>query len=160
MIANIVHISLNARGGGERLAVATIKALASMGIDVELETFERPDFQLIHKAYGESIENDIKKIRTLKMLQVRPANHNWDIIVNTHGDMLPFFQPCFSKSNAITYCHFPIAKYLIDCNDQDYTNLLQNLSLSCIEHSFNKDYFQAAKNAYNKMILNSTVLKN
>lgn len=151
---------MNARGGGERLAVATIKALASMGIDVELETFERPDFQLIHKAYGESIENDIKKIRTLKMLQVRPANHNWHIIVNTHGDMLPFFQPCFSKSNAITYCHFPIAKYLIDCNDQDYTNLLQNLSLSCIEHSFNKDYFQAAKNAYNKMILNSTVLTN
>ena len=69
MIANIVHISLNARGGGERLAVATIKAISSMGIDVELSTLEKPDMKLIHDAYGTNIEADLKKIRTLNIFQ-------------------------------------------------------------------------------------------
>ncbi|HEU0143890.1 MAG TPA: hypothetical protein VFQ47_03815, partial [Nitrososphaera sp.] len=69
LIANIVHISLNARGGGERLAVATIKAISSMGIGVELSTVEKPDMALIHDAYGTSVSEDIKKIRTLNILQ-------------------------------------------------------------------------------------------
>ena len=62
LIANIVHISLNARGGAERLAISTIKALSSMGIDIELHTYEKPDLPLIRQTYGESIEKDVKKI--------------------------------------------------------------------------------------------------
>ena len=69
MIANIVHISLNARGGGERLAVATIKAISSMGMDVELSTIEKPDMALIRNAYGTGIDGDVKKIRTLNILE-------------------------------------------------------------------------------------------
>ncbi|MDQ3807469.1 MAG: hypothetical protein M3298_04800 [Thermoproteota archaeon] len=69
MIANVVHISLNARGGGERLAVATIKAISSMGIDVELSTVEKPDIPLIEDAYGTSLDEDIRKVRTLNILQ-------------------------------------------------------------------------------------------
>ena len=61
LIANVAHISLNARGGGERLAVATIKAISSMGIGVELSTVEKPDMALIHNAYGTSIAGDLKK---------------------------------------------------------------------------------------------------
>ncbi|HEX7033591.1 MAG TPA: hypothetical protein VF172_11385, partial [Nitrososphaera sp.] len=67
MIANVVHISLNARGGGERLAVTTIKALSAMGIQVELATVEKPNMALIRDAYGISIEHDLKRVKTLSL---------------------------------------------------------------------------------------------
>jgi hypothetical protein len=118
LIANVAHISLNARGGGERLAVATIKAISSMGMDVELSTMEKPDLALIHNAYGTRIDGDVKKIRTLNILQ-RYSPRGYSVTVNTHGDMLPFYHKDFTKKNAITYCHYPIASYLIDCGDPD-----------------------------------------
>jgi glycosyltransferase involved in cell wall biosynthesis len=159
LIANIVHISLNARGGGERLAVATIKAISSMGIDVELSTLEKPDMQLIYDAYGTSIEADLKKIRTLNIFQkYRPRNCN--VTVNTHGDMLPFYHNDFNKKNAITYCHYPIASHLIDCGDPDYSAALQNMCLLGMTPSLQYRYFNAARTAYIKMMVNSTVLTN
>jgi glycosyltransferase involved in cell wall biosynthesis len=159
LIANIVHISLNARGGGERLAVATIKAISSMGIDVELSTLEKPDMQLIHDAYGTSIEADLKKIRTLNIFQkYRPRNCN--VTVNTHGDMLPFYHNDFNKKNAITYCHYPIASHLIDCGDPDYSAALQNMCLLGMTPSLQNTYYNAARTAYIKMMVNSTVLTN
>ncbi|MDP8887771.1 MAG: hypothetical protein M3M91_08250, partial [Thermoproteota archaeon] len=159
MIANIVHISLNARGGGERLAVATIKAISSMGIDVELSTLEKPDMQLIHDAYGTSIEADLKKIRTLNIFQkYRPRNCN--VTVNTHGDMLPFYHNDFNKNNSITYCHYPIASHLIDCGDPDYSAALQNMCLMGMTPSLQNRYYNAARTAYIKMMVNSTVLTN
>ncbi len=120
LIANIVHTSLNPRGGGERLAVATIKALAAMGIDVELATYEKPSKELLHNFYGESIEHCVKEIKTLGMLgqlHGRMPAGRCDVVVNTHGDMLPFFRENFTKKNAITYCHYPIAGHLMDCGD-------------------------------------------
>ena len=159
MIANVVHISLNARGGGERLAVATIKAISSMGIDVELSTLEKPDMQLIHDAYGTSIEADLKKIRTLNIFQkYRPRNCS--VTVNTHGDMLPFYHNDFNKKNAITYCHYPIASHLIDCGDPDYSAALQNMCLLGMTPSLQNRYYNAARTAYIKMMVNSTVLTN
>ncbi len=159
LIANIVHISLNARGGGERLAIATIKAISSMGIDVELSTLEKPDMQLIHDAYGTSIEADLKKIRTLNIFQkYRPRNCN--VTVNTHGDMLPFYHNDFNKKNAITYCHYPIASHLIDCGDPDYSAALQNMCLLGMTPSLQYRYYNAARTAYIKMMVNSTVLTN
>ena len=159
LIANIVHISLNARGGGERLAVATIKAISSMGIDVELSTLEKPDVRLIHDAYGTSIETDLKKIRTLNIFQkYRPRNYSFT--VNTHGDMLPFYHNDFNKSNAITYCHYPIASHLIDCSDPDYSAELQNMCLLGMTPALHNKYYNSARSAYTKMMLNSTVLTN
>lgn len=159
MIANIVHISLNARGGGERLAVATIKAISSMGIDVELSTVERPDMSLIHDAYGTSISEDIKKVRTLNILQ-KYSPRNYNLTVNTHGDMLPFYHKDFTKKNAITYCHYPIARYLIDCGDPDYSAVLQNMCPLGMTPAVRNGYPDAVRSAYIKMMLNSTVLTN
>jgi glycosyltransferase involved in cell wall biosynthesis len=159
LIANIVHISLNARGGGERLAVATIKAISSMGIDVELSTIEKPDMALIHDAYGTEIGGDVKKIRTLNILQ-RYSSRGYSITVNTHGDMLPFYHKGFTKKNAITYCHYPIASYLIDCGDPDYLGVLQNMCLLGMLPQVQDRYYEAARSAYVKMISNSTVLTN
>ena len=160
LIANVVHISLNAVGGAERLAVATIKALSSMAIDVELATIEKPDMVLIRDAYGTDIDRDVKKISTLNILE-NYGRRNYSIIVNTHGDMLPFYHEDFSKNNAITYCHYPIAGYLIDCGDPDYAASLQNLCLLSMAPEFhNAYYYQAARSTYIKMMLNSTVLTN
>ena len=159
LIANIVHISLNARGGGERLAVATIKAISSMGIDVELSTLEKPDMQLIHDAYGTSIEADLKKIRTLNIFQ-KYCPRKCNVTVNTHGDMLPFYHNDFNKKNAITYCHYPIASHLIDCGDPDYSAALQNMCLLGMTPSLHYRYYNAARTAYIKMMVNSTVLTN
>jgi glycosyltransferase involved in cell wall biosynthesis len=159
LIANIVHISLNARGGGERLAVATIKAISSMGISVELSTIEKPDMPLIHDAYGTSLDGDIKKIRTLNILQ-KYSTRNYSLTVNTHGDMLPFYHKDFTKKNAITYCHYPIASYFIDCGDSDYSAVLENMCLLCMTPAVRNGYYAAARSAYIKMMLNSTVLTN
>ena len=159
LIANIVHISLNARGGGERLAVATIKAISSMGIGVELSTVEKPDMALIHDAYGTSVSEDIKKIRTLNILQ-QYGPRNYTFTVNTHGDMLPFYHRDFTKKNAITYCHYPIARYLIDCGDPDYLAVLQNMCLLGMTPAVRNGYHDAVRSAYIKMMLNSTVLTN
>ncbi len=124
-----------------------------------MDTFEKPNFALIRNAYGESIENDIKKIRALSILQ-KKTSKKCDVVVNTHGDMLPFFRHSFSKNNAITYCHYPIARYLFDCDDTDYANLIQSLSLSSMTPDFYESYRQAARSAYKNMMLNSTVLTN
>lgn len=163
MIANVIHTSLNARGGGERLAVATIEALSSTGIDVELGTYEKPDYELIRDAYGEGIEGHVKKVRTLCMLSQlhdRMPVNNCDIVVNTHGDMLPFFRKGFTRKNAITYCHYPIAGYLMDCGDPDYGNVLQNLSLSGMTPGCRDRYFWMTRSRYKEMMVNSTVLTN
>ncbi|HET6808977.1 MAG TPA: glycosyltransferase family 4 protein [Nitrososphaera sp.] len=159
MIANVVHISLNARGGGERLAVATIKAISSIGIDVELSTIEKPDMALIRLAYGTGIDGDVKKIRTLNILQKYSAS-NCSLTVNTHGDMLPFYCKDFTKKNAITYCHYPIARYLIDCGDPDYSGVLQNMCLLGMTTAVRNGYHDTVRSAYIKMMLNSTVLTN
>ena len=159
MIANVAHISLNARGGGERLAVATIKAISSMGIGVELSTVEKPDMALIHNAYDTSIVGDLKKIRTLNILQ-KYGPRNYSLTVNTHGDMLPFYHKDFTKKNAITYCHYPIARYLIDCGDPDYSAVLQNMCPLGMTPAVRNGYPDAVRSAYIKMMLNSTVLTN
>ena len=52
----------------------------------------------------------------------------YDLNINTHGDLLPFYQANFSKSNSITYCHFPAAKYLIDTQDAEYIKLMNRLA--------------------------------
>jgi hypothetical protein len=66
LIVKITHISLNARGGAERLAVVTIKTLNAMGIDVELETMEIPDNARISQAFGATLELGMMRITKLR----------------------------------------------------------------------------------------------
>jgi hypothetical protein len=42
LIANATHLDLNARGGSERLAIATMEALSQLeDVEIELSTFQR-----------------------------------------------------------------------------------------------------------------------
>ena len=129
-----------------------------MGMQVELASFEKPDHALLRDSYGENI-NRVKKFRTLQLLR-GGQSRKYDIVVNTHGDMLPFFRQGMSKKNAITYCHYPMAGCLMDCGDPDYAECLQNLSLAGMTPQGYDTYRQSARAAYEKMMRNTTVLTN
>ena len=158
LIARVVHLSLNARGGAERLAVVTIKILNSMGIDVELATLDNPDMPLVQEAFGEDGRTEIKKISQLDMFE--NEKKSFDITINTHGDMLPFFKEEFTKKNYFVYCHYPIATSLIECADPSYSDILKNLYLNRILLERPDEHLDYARQAYRKMMLNSTVLTN
>ncbi|MFL6442069.1 MAG: hypothetical protein ACJ702_08940, partial [Nitrososphaeraceae archaeon] len=80
-------------------------------------------------------------------------NKRYDLTINTHGDMLPYF----SKSNSITYCHFPLAKYLIDSKDPEYSRFLKGRT----SHTNSSTrYFDLASIAYANMLKSSTVISN
>jgi glycosyltransferase involved in cell wall biosynthesis len=165
MIANIVHISLNTCGGSERLAITVMQALSKIGIDFDLTTFERPNMFKIDTAYGKSVASVIQrigKVNVLRSLEKVDIKKHYDLTINTHGDMLPYFACDFSKNNSITYCHFPLAKYLINSKDPEYTRFLNSAVLSTMTNTdcSSRKHFQSAQTAYIHMLRNSTVLSN
>ena len=163
-MVNIVHINLNARGGSERLALAVIRALKEdndMDIDIDLTTLQKHDVHKIEETYGKT---GLMAVRNINRVNIIPSIENvqlkkkYDLIINTHGDMFPFSQKDFSKDNAITYCHFPLAKYLIDVENEEYARLMYGQRFSdMVEY---KKHLHLARNAYIDMIRNSTVLTN
>jgi glycosyltransferase involved in cell wall biosynthesis len=161
-----VHTSLNPRGGSERVAITAMHALSKMGIETDLTTFEKPDISKLESAYGEVATSVIKRIKTtniLRSLRNTQSNKHYDLTINTHGDMLPYFLPSFSKRNAITYCHFPLAKYLIDSKDPEYARFLSRTILSTMSprrKNSSQKYFELARSAYVHMLKKSTVLTN
>src|ERR687889_2077761 len=163
-MVNIVHLNLNARGGSERLALATIRALKEvndMDSGIDLTTLQKPDVHKIEGTYG---KRGLMAIRNINRVNIIPSienvhlKKNYDLIINTHGDMFPFSQKDFSKDNAITYCHFPLAKYLIDVGNEEYARPIYGQRFSdMVEY---KKHLHLARNAYIDMIRNSTVLTN
>ena len=138
----MIHTDLNPCGGAEQLAVGTIQALIELDIDVDLTTARSPDISRLKNAFGDErvgkIFNQIKKLNFLGKLPIDPtirttrsqdAQRDYDIVINTHGDVLPYFLPSFSRSTAITYCHFPVAIEPINSRDQSYLKYLGELGL-------------------------------
>ncbi|HEX5891488.1 MAG TPA: glycosyltransferase [Nitrososphaeraceae archaeon] len=163
-MVNIVHINLNARGGSERLALAVIRALKEdndMDIDIDLTTLQKPDVHKIEETYGKT---GLMAVRNINRVNIIPSIENvqlkkkYDLIINTHGDMFPFSQKDFSKDNAITYCHFPLAKYLIDVENEEYARLIYGQRFSDIVEY--KKHLHFARNSYIYIIRNSTVFTN
>jgi len=149
MRANVIHTDLNPCGGAEQLALGTIHALIEMDIDVDLTTAKMPDISRLKNAFGDErvgrLFNQIKKINLLGKLPIginndsnmhvtgsQDANDkecNYDIVINTHGDVLPYFLPSFSRRTTITYCHFPVAMEPISSRDSSYLRYLADLGL-------------------------------
>ncbi len=163
--ANIVHSDLNPCGGAEQVAIATIQALIEMGdIDIELTTARTPNLLRLRSAFGvetvDTIFKHIKRINPLRSLPIVGNNYsdagrsgvdvrdNSDVItINTHGDMLPYYLPHFSRTNAITYCHYPIAVELAQAQDPDYLGYLLNLDLIKMDGKVSKDDDNENKNS-------------
>jgi glycosyltransferase involved in cell wall biosynthesis len=126
--ANLVYSDLNPCGGGERLTLATIQALVEMDINIELTTLQKPDITRLENAFGKRIASVIENIKKINILDAweeqsisdNISGKNYDLVINTHGDIAPYYHKSMSKDNAITYCHFPSAKSFIESEDKAY----------------------------------------
>ncbi len=120
----IVHHKLLARGGGEFLSVVTINALKDAGFDVWLISND-PSLDNIRKSIKDSYARDLvvdkhikpcygllSKVNKFSLYQrifvtltARKLLEKGlvDLIINTHGDMVPFSM----KGKYILYCHYP-----------------------------------------------------
>ena len=198
MKANVIVADLNHCGGGERLSLLTMHALSEMGIDFDLTTLVSPNMPKLENRYGKNIVSVINKMKKLNIinifeelqlqLQQRKDDYHYydyDITINTLGDCAPYFHPTFSKYNAITYCHYPSAKYHIEAENIDYLKelFIEIKSDNCIrainndnqidssnyfkhgddEHGLSyriKEYFRILKYGYWNMMRNSTIVTN
>jgi len=164
LIADVVHTSLNPRGGSERVAIATIRALLETDDwDVRLNTYDQPDLPKLAASYGQSVVALLQRIKSIVILQSiekRNLSRPSDLTINTHGDLLPFFHHKMTKTNSIVYCHFPLAKYLIDGGFPEYFGLIHHLHILQRSEAVRTRFLAVAKNNYIRMIRNSTVLTN
>lgn len=126
----IIHEDLNAGGGSERLTITMMEALNEMGFNIHLETITLPDWNQIKKWYGKfSLKIDqIKKMDLSNIfglseytsndsLQVAPEEEQYSLIINTHGDILPYYNPKNHRNlqaKIITYCHYPLTPKLVN----------------------------------------------
>jgi len=114
MKACIVHNTLNSVGGGERVCLAVIEALRELGYAVTLLTVEPTEWNRVVKIVGANnvIKPDEEEcilpfkvksfgiyMRLLTFLKLLDRSR-WDLIVNTHGDVLPI-------SSHVIYMHYP-----------------------------------------------------
>jgi glycosyltransferase involved in cell wall biosynthesis len=185
MRAHVIHTDLNPCGGAEQVALGTIHALIEMGIDVELSTANMPDIPRLKNAFGDErvgrLFIQIKKINLLGKLPIdinnEPAMHaigtqdvndkvgNYDIVINTHGDMLPYFLSSFSPRTAVTYCHFPVAMGLINSCNLSYLKYMAHLGL--VDKKIvngdarsRNDFWRSLRQHYLLMLRNSMVITN
>jgi glycosyltransferase involved in cell wall biosynthesis len=194
--ANFIFSNLNPCGGGERLTLITMQAVIEMNIEIEFTTLGIPNIAKLENAYGKdlsSVINKIKKVNVLSMFDEQSIDsimkRGYDITINTHGDIVPFHHNSLSKNNAITYCHFPSATFIIDKEDKEYLDKylkVPNSHASSDIHTSRTDYTticngekEIAKNAaaaaaafnrkkylvwikdtYDNMIKNTTVMTN
>ena len=178
MEANIVYPDFNPCGGGERLALATIQAISEMGIDLDITTYVEPNLSKLENAYGKSLTSVMEKVKKVNVVSTFNEDNikrtirreRYDININTHADLFPYYQDHFSKKNAVSYCHFPMAKKYIESRnlqylkrdlriikDQEQESTLSNNDTG----SKNKEkHFQMVKYYYENLMKNSTVITN
>lgn len=196
--AKIIHDNLNAGGGSERLAFATIELLNEIGFKVDLLTLQKPNLQEIksdfgrgnanlwdfdqigifdfralldiEKTVGASKENNVQDKKSISC-NSKFDDKNYDIIINTHGDLLPYYNhnENYDKENSkwakskppikITYCHYPLVPQLLD--KRDYT-FLEKFIDSFSELSPHEKDVIASKTLekYNEMMKNTIILTN
>lgn len=143
---NVIHADLNSCGGAEQLAIATLQSLLEMDMQVDLTVAKQPDYARIEKAFGSRVRRifDRVKVRPLGRLPIeldwqtgtlscRPgadaAMSEYDMVVNTHGDILPYFLPSFSSKTCVTYCHFPVVAGYAACHNAVYLKSLVELGM-------------------------------
>lgn len=128
MRANFIYSNLNPCGGGERFTLVTMKAVYEMGLEIDLTTLEQPNLSKLENAFGRNLASIIKKIRKINLLNMfdEQSIHlnldqtDYDLIINSHGDIDPYYDSSLNANNLIVYCHYPSAKIFIENEDLDY----------------------------------------
>jgi glycosyltransferase involved in cell wall biosynthesis len=110
----VLHHTLNSAGGGERVSLAIIEALKELGKgEVDLGTVEKTDWEKVKNIFGNVTLPDKEmnilpfKLnlfgiyqRSLTGLYAYKYRKKYDLIINSHGDVMPAFCD-------VTYMHFP-----------------------------------------------------
>ena len=113
MKVGIIHNSLNSTGGGERLCLKTIESLKEAGYEVILATVEPTDWDRVKRIIGDIVKPDREVslfkmrmrmfgiyMRLLTSFLASKLRKRCDIVVNTHGDVLPI-------EADVVYMHYP-----------------------------------------------------
>ena len=183
--ANVIYTDMNPCGGAERLTLATMLALSQKGVNFDLTTCIEPDMTKLENAYGSKIASIIEKAEKINLLESLEEpfidriteKGNYDFTVNTHGDTLPYFHRSFLKNNALTYCHFPSARYHIDSENLEYLRDIRvtgfrqidkmDYSEKNVARIFDleteqkiKRYFKFLRDRYENLMKNTLVLTN
>jgi len=170
----IVHDDLNVCGGSERLAATTIETLAQIGFNVDLATFTMPDLTRIQRQFGINLSGRIRKILFTNLYSILNLKgelldvntDNYDIVLNTHGDLLPFYEKHNDSDAAIkgkkskmnlTYCHYPLLPYQI--RNGLYRTFFEKCMPGISRSSVDK-LLANASSQYNLMMNNNTILTN
>jgi glycosyltransferase involved in cell wall biosynthesis len=166
----LIHEDLNAGGGAERLAAASLEALNEMDLSVDLVTFTKPNWNQLERIFGISklrkyVNNVIKAdISSLldeenKVDSSNTSENEYDVIMNAHGDILPSNMFGAKKEKLITYCHYPLVPELI--RSLKYDTVLRNYLKMCDYKFESLDKLRTkALGVYNQMMNSSTVVTN
>ena len=180
MKVNVVHADLNPCGGAEQLAIATIQSLLEMEMEVDLTVAKAPNVKRIENAFGIKASRifDRVKVNALGRLPVEldwqtgtltcrsgveDTVREYDMIVNTHGDILPYYLPSFSGKTCITYCHFPVVASYTECHNVEYLRSLIDLGLldkSILKMADSALFWRSFLEYYFLMLRNSLVITN
>ena len=194
-MAKVVHDNLNAGGGSERLAVATIQALNELGFMVDVETCTPLEIKNLNKFLGplDIAIRQVKKLDILSLLRSKQAKinsddgDNYDLVINTHGDLLPYFYQNYTNNPTglntfltddkavnkkgtlmVTYCHYPLVPYLVEngeykrflCKYIKINNEPRTYLDSFSRYSIIDKLFSNACSLYHLMMRNTIVLTN
>ncbi len=193
MRAKVVHDNINAGGGSERLTVITIDLLIKMGFKVDLASFNKLDIEQLKKDFGDVVNTvDINPIPLdlISMIGLTDAaqtaptnseaegtgsanqlsldaysnNKDYTLIINTHGDVLPYYdqQELLSKRRIITYCHFPIVPQLMQEDlDLDQMPFIKNwINIEKVGPDLKQKLIEKIAKTYDLMMRNTIVLTN
>jgi glycosyltransferase involved in cell wall biosynthesis len=183
--ANILHHDFNPCGGGERVSFATMQAISEMGIDFDITTYSEPDLSRLVNTYGKgptSAINNAKRVNVVNSFSNQKISGNagegeqeYDIYINTHPDLFPYYQNHFSKYNAITYCHFPMARHYIESKNQEYIRrdlrikdqdqdqegkILSKYDSNLQGKNGRNKYFKMVEHSYMELMTHSTIITN
>lgn len=113
MKIGIIHHSLNSCGGGELLSLTIAKTLKEKGYKITYYTAQKTDWNYVRTVLGISFKPDSEKyvfkvkIPYFGIYQrlitgfLSNAIKECDLVINTHGDVMPFVKA------DITYMHYP-----------------------------------------------------
>jgi glycosyltransferase involved in cell wall biosynthesis len=174
--SNIIHHDFNPCGGGERVSFATMQAISDMGIDFDITTYSEPNLSKSVNTYGKDLVSVIKKAKKVEIVSSFNETNNkakkdqYDIYINTHPDLLPYYQDHFSSDNAIVYCHFPMANQYIKSRNLEY--IRKDLRIidqdghrrtksSTDSENVEQDIcFKGVEQCYKNLMINSTIITN
>ena len=164
----LIHENLNAGGGAERLAAASLEALNELDLSVDLVTFTKPHWNQLERIFGITklrkrvnnvIKTDINSLLQEKNKNNPDIDNEYDMVMNAHGDILPSYMLGEKKEKLITYCHYPLVPELV--RSLKYDTVLRNYLEMC-DYKFDSiDKIRTkALGVYNQMMNNSTVVTN